>query len=85
MRGVFERYPHIGAVLPALGYGAAQLAALRETIERAPIDAVVAASPLDLARLLRLDKPVIRARYEFADAGEPKLAGLVDRFIAEIG
>lgn len=85
VRAVFDRYPHIGPVLPALGYGAAQLAALRETIEHAPIDAVVTASPLDLASLLGLAKPVIRARYEFAEAGEPSLAGLIDRFIAETG
>jgi len=85
VRAVFDRYPHIGPVLPALGYGAAQLAALRETIEHAPIDAVVTASPLDLASLLGLAKPVIRARYEFAEAGEPSLAGLIDRVIAETG
>lgn len=80
IRSVYRRYPHIGPVLPALGYGDAQLAALRDTIERARVDAVVAATPIDLAALLHLRKPVIRARYEFADAGEPSLAGIVDRF-----
>jgi predicted GTPase len=78
---VFSRYPHIGPVLPAMGYGPEQLAALRATIERAEIDAVVAATPIDLAALLHLRKPVVRARYEFADAGEPSLGGIVDRFM----
>ena len=79
---VFDLYPHIGTVLPALGYDPVQLAALRETIERAEVDLVVSATPLDLAALLGLRKPVVRARYEFADAGEPSLKGIVDAFIA---
>lgn len=82
LRTVLETYPHIGPVLPATGYGPAQLAALRDTIDGAEIDAVVAATPIDLSALLRLAKPVVRARYEFADAGEPSLGGIVDRFIA---
>jgi len=82
-RAVFSRYPHIGRVLPAVGYDAAQLEALGETINRADADVVVAATPVDLGALLRLDKPVVRARYEFADAGEPTLGPIVERFLAE--
>jgi predicted GTPase len=80
---VFARYPHIGCVLPAVGYGAAQLEALRETINRSAAEVIVAATPMDLAALIRIDKPVVRARYEYADAGEPTLGGFVDRFLAE--
>lgn len=79
---LFERYPHIGRVLPAVGYSGAQLEALRETINGARADVVVAATPIDLARLISIDKPVVRARYEFADAGEPTLGSLVDTFLA---
>ena len=82
MAEVFARYRHIACVLPAIGYGAAQLEALRETINRAPVDVVVSATPIDLAALIQLDKPVIRARYEFAEAGEPKLGTIVDEFLA---
>jgi predicted GTPase len=82
VREVFARHPHIGPVLPAVGYDAAQLEALRETINRAAADVVVAATPLDLAALIAIDKPVVRARYEFADAGEPTLGSLVDAFLA---
>jgi predicted GTPase len=77
----YEAYPHIGPVLPALGYSVAQIAALRETIERAAADIVVAATPMDLAALLRVGKPVVRARYQFAETGEPTLAGLVRGFL----
>jgi predicted GTPase len=82
VREIFARYPHIGAVLPAVGYDADQLRGLRETINRAAADVVVAATPLDLAALLVLEKPVVRARYEFVDAGEPTLGSLVDAFLA---
>jgi len=82
VRAIFARYPHIGPVLPAVGYDADQLEGLRETINAAAADVVVAATPLDLAALIALEKPVVRARYEFADAGEPTLGSLVDAFLA---
>ena len=77
---IFASYPHIGKVLPALGYDQIQLAALEQTINNAAADLVIAATPVDLARLLRLNKKVIRARYEFAEVGEPTLSSLVDEF-----
>jgi predicted GTPase len=82
IRAIFADYPHIGPVLPAVGYSAHQLEALRETIERAEADVVVAATPVDLARLIAVRKPVIRARYEFADGADPALATLVDDWLA---
>jgi predicted GTPase len=82
LREVFARYPHIGRVLPAVGYSAAQLEALRLTIAGAKAEVVVAATPVDLARLIAVDTPIVRARYEFADAGEPRLGTLVDAWLA---
>jgi predicted GTPase len=82
VREIFARYPHIGPVLPAVGYDDAQLEALRETIDRAGADVVVAATPLDLAALIQLRTPVVRARYELADAGPPTLASVVEAFLA---
>jgi predicted GTPase len=82
VRELFARYPHIGPVLPAVGYDARELQGLRETINRAAADVVVAATPLDLAALIALDKPVVRARYEFAEVGEPTLASVVDAFLS---
>ncbi|GAB4334012.1 MAG: cyclic 2,3-diphosphoglycerate synthase [Dehalococcoidia bacterium] len=81
---VYRRYPHIGPVLPAVGYGEAQLAALRQTIEDSGAEVVVAATPIDLAALLQLERPVVRARYGYADAGEPTLASMVDPFLERI-
>ena len=81
-REIYARYPHLGPVLPSVGYDGDQLQALRETINGAAADVVVAATPLDLAALITLEKPVVRARYDFADAGEPTLASLVDAFLA---
>jgi predicted GTPase len=82
---VYDRFPHIGPVLPDMGYGERELTALRETIERAEADVVLVGAPLDLKTLLKLDRPVVRARYDYADNGEPRLASLVDRFLAKRG
>lgn len=78
---VYRRYPHIGPVLPAMGYSGEQLADLGRTINQATADYVVSATPIDLAALLDLNKPVIRARYEFAEAGSPGLHEAIERFL----
>ncbi len=77
----YARYPHIGPVLPAIGYGETQIEALATTISAAPVDLVVAATPIDLAKLLPTGRPVLRAIYEYAEIGDPKLADLVDAFL----
>jgi predicted GTPase len=82
VQAIYAQYPHIGCVVPAVGYDAAQLAALRDTINAAEADVVVVATPIDLTALIHIDKPVVRARYEFAEAGEPSLGSLVDAFLA---
>jgi predicted GTPase len=75
----YAQYPHIGPVLPALGYGAAQLADLRATVNASAADVVLAATPIDLARLGGFTKSIVRARYAYADAGAPTLADVVWR------
>jgi len=82
IREIYQRYPHIGPVLPAIGYSPAELAALAATIRACPADVVIAATPIDLASVISVDKPVIRARYDFAEAGTPSLAETLDRFVA---
>jgi predicted GTPase len=82
LRKVYDAYPHIGRVLPAMGYSPEQRAALRETIETSAAEVVIAATPIDLAALIGPTKPVVRVRYDYADAGEPILADLVDGFLA---
>ncbi len=80
---LYARYPHIGSVLPAVGYHPAQLEALRQTINSADVDVVVAATPCDLAALIDINKPVVRVRYEFAELGTPKLSRLVRAFLEQ--
>jgi predicted GTPase len=82
---LFRTYPHIGNVLPAMGYSAAERAELQATINGSAADVVVAGTPIDLAAVMRLDKPVVRARYEFAEAGEPRLSLLIEEFLARKG
>jgi len=80
---IYAQYPHIGSVLPALGYHPAQLEALRATINSVDADVVVAATPCDIGALIDINKPVVRARYEFAEAGEPGLGSLIENFLRE--
>jgi predicted GTPase len=83
IRAVFRAYPHIGPVLPAVGYGPAQLAALASTINASTAEVVVSATPMDLARLVQIDKTVIRARYQYAEDGSPGLSSFVDAFLVD--
>lgn len=84
LQALFDQYPHIGNVLPAMGYSEAQLALLRATIDAANADVVVAGTPIDLAALLHVNKPVVRAHYEFADVEEPTLESVMDCFLLKL-
>ncbi len=83
-QAVFRAYPHIGQVLPAVGYGPEQLQALAATINASPAEVVVSATPVDLARLVRIDKHVVRARYEYAERGSLRLSTCVDSFLSRL-
>ncbi len=78
---MFETYPHIGPVLPAIGYDPAQLRGMAETIAASDAEVVVSATPIDLAALIQIDKPVIRARYTFVEDPATRLAPLIDAFL----
>ncbi len=78
----FEKYPHIGPVLPAMGYGDEQLADLAATIAAVPCDVVVTGTPIDLARIVRIDRPVRHASYSLREIGNPDLAAVLAPFIA---
>jgi predicted GTPase len=73
----FESYPHIGPLLPAMGYGEAQVADLQATIARVPCDAVVIGTPADLRRLMSFDVPSVRVRYRLQEIGSPDLSELI--------
>lgn len=73
----YEKYPSTGAVLPAMGYGRAQMQDLAETINRTPADMVIIATPIDLAKLIDIDKPSQRVRYALQEIGQPTLSDLL--------
>lgn len=70
----FQTYPDTGAVLPAMGYGAGQLADLAATIAATPADVVVSGTPMDLGRIITVDQPLRRASYSLREVGSPTLA-----------
>ena len=73
IKETFDRYPGIGALLPAVGYGDEQVRDLEDTIRRVPCDLVIVATPVDLTRIIRIDKPMLRVRYELQELGAPSL------------
>jgi predicted GTPase len=81
----FEQFPHIGRVLPALGYSQQQLHDLRRTINHSEADVVVSGTPSDISHLIEIDKPVVRAHYEYTELGEPRLMDLVESFMRRTG
>jgi predicted GTPase len=75
----FEKYPHTGPLLPAIGYGDDQMRDLEETINRAECDLVLVATPIDLRRLIKVRHPVDRVRYELQVIGRPTLEEILAR------
>src|SRR6266511_2825464 len=73
----FEEYPAIGELLPAMGYGRRQMEDLRKTISRSDGDLVLIGTPIDLRRLIELDKPALRVTYRLQEVGEPTLAEIL--------
>lgn len=80
IKQTYEAFPHLGPILPAVGYFPEQIEALEDTINASGADVVVAGTPIDLTALISVDMPVVRARYEFAEHGEPTLEGVIDEF-----
>lgn len=81
----YERFPHIGAVLPAVGYSDDQLRGLGRTIAAAAPDVVVIATPVALDRLIAIDAPVVRVSYSYRDRRQPGLMNEVERFCDHAG
>jgi len=79
IRGTFERYQHLTSLLPAMGYSDLQRHELEETIRRTPCDLVLVATPIDLARIIKIDRPNLRVSYKVEELTRP---GLSDRLAA---
>ena len=78
----FEIYPEIGTLLPAMGYGDEQVADLEKTINKVECDAVVIGTPIDLNRVVKINKPTVRVGYELQEIGRPNLVDLLEKFTA---
>ncbi|HDP97500.1 MAG TPA: GTPase [Euryarchaeota archaeon] len=81
IRQAFSDYPHMKKVLPAMGYDREQIRELEETINASDCDIVVSGTPIDLNRVLKANKPIIRIRYELEEIGHPDLEEVLLRFI----
>ncbi len=79
----FERYPKIGTLLPAMGYGEQQMKDLEKTIANTPCDAVVIGTPIDLPRFIKIKQPVVKVGYELQEIGTPTLKEVLDDFVAK--
>ncbi|MCB0045307.1 MAG: GTPase [Caldilineaceae bacterium] len=84
LAATFAKWPATGPVLPAMGYGDAQVRDLQATIAATPADVVLVATPIDLRRLIEIDKPALRVRYELQEIGRPTLADILDAFVAQV-
>lgn len=79
----YTKYPTTGPVLPAMGYGARQMADLEETINRSDVDLVIVATPIDLRRVINVQKPMVRTGYDLQVIGQPTLAELLKDKLAQ--
>jgi len=80
----FKIYPNVGILLPAMGYGEEQVRDLEKTIEATPCDAVVIGTPIDLNRIIRINKPNTRVYYDLQEIGIPNFNGILNDFVERI-
>ncbi|MDH5683925.1 MAG: cyclic 2,3-diphosphoglycerate synthase [candidate division WOR-3 bacterium] len=77
----YEQYPHLKRVLPALGYGTEQIKELEETINQASADLVIAATPVNLTRILKVNKPMVNVEYRLKEISRPDIEDVVTEFL----
>jgi len=80
----FEKYPEIGVLLPAMGYGEQQMKDLEATIEKTECDAVIIGTPIDLRRVIKINKPTVRVTYDLQEIGQPDLKVLLNDMVPNI-
>ncbi len=84
IKETFETYPNIGTLLPAMGYGKQQVADLEKTINATPCDVVVIGTPIDLNRIVKINKPTVRVTYELQEIGSPNLQMVLEAFVKKM-
>ena len=77
----FKKYPHIGTLLPAMGYGGKQIADLETTINKVECDSVIIGTPIDLRRIIKINKPSTRVKYDLDEIAKPDLNEILNGFM----
>jgi predicted GTPase len=85
IKEAYKKYSHLGTLLPALGYGEKQVAELKETIDHTPCDVVVIGTPIDLRRIMKINKPTVRVNYELKVLGPVSLEQILTEFLQRVG
>jgi predicted GTPase len=81
LKETYRKYSHIGALLPAMGYSKKQINELQRIINSVKCDSVIIATPIDLRRVLKINKPSVRVRYELQEIGKPDLKEVLREFL----
>lgn len=84
IKETFEKYSHLEKILPAMGYGEEQIRDLEKTINLADCDVVLAATPIDLKRIIKVNKPIIRVRYGVGEEAEKELEKIIEEFLKNV-
>jgi predicted GTPase len=84
IKGVYQKYNHLGAVLPAMGYSKKQIEELEETIKNTPCDLVVIGTPVDLRQIMKIDKPAVRLTYELKEVSKPDLEEILHKDLKKL-
>lgn len=84
IKSIYESYPHLGSILPAMGYGDSQVHELQETINNTPCDIIVVGTPIDITRVVEVNKPTLRVRYELQEIGQPTLDTVLNPIISKV-
>jgi len=80
IKATFQKFTHLDSVLPAMGYGKEQIAELSQTIEKADCDVVIGATPIDLGRVVKTNKRILRVTYDLEEIGSPNLDDILRKF-----
>jgi predicted GTPase len=81
VKQTFKKYPHLGDVLPAMGYSSRQIRELERTINRVKCDAVISGTPIDLRRIIKVNKPIVRIQYNLEETSRPDLKDILKNFL----
>jgi predicted GTPase len=84
IKKTFELYPHLKNILPAMGYGEVQIKELEETVNASDAELVIIATPINLGRIMKINKPHVRVTYELQEIGRPTLREVLESFVSKI-